>query len=74
MKPICQACGTQFPETSEPPRSCPICSDARQSIPVQPFNYDRISGAWWDRQIDSNAQAAVAKSAARYVSAIGSDT
>jgi glyoxylase-like metal-dependent hydrolase (beta-lactamase superfamily II) len=33
MKAICKACGTQFPETSEPPRSCPICSDSRQFIP-----------------------------------------
>src|SRR5205814_3092636 len=33
MKPICRACGTQFPESSSAPRSCPICSDARQFIP-----------------------------------------
>src|ERR1700719_273460 len=33
MKPICKACGTQFPEAAEPPRACPICSDARQFIP-----------------------------------------
>jgi hypothetical protein len=33
MKPICKACGTQFPETPEPPAFCPICSDARQFIP-----------------------------------------
>lgn len=33
MKPICKACGTQFPESPEPPGSCPICSDARQFIP-----------------------------------------
>lgn len=33
MKLICKACGTQFPEASEAPPSCPICSDARQFIP-----------------------------------------
>ncbi|MEY2493135.1 MAG: hypothetical protein QOH24_2086 [Verrucomicrobiota bacterium] len=33
MKPICKACGTQFPEATETPRSCPICCDARQFIP-----------------------------------------
>jgi glyoxylase-like metal-dependent hydrolase (beta-lactamase superfamily II) len=33
MKPICKACGTQFPETPEAPPACPICSDARQFIP-----------------------------------------
>jgi len=33
MKPICKACGTQFPEATAPPASCPICCDARQFIP-----------------------------------------
>src|ERR1041385_1965947 len=33
MKPICKACGTQFPESTAPPVSCPICCDARQFIP-----------------------------------------
>ena len=33
MKPICQTCGTQFPEAPEPPAKCPICSDARQYLP-----------------------------------------
>jgi glyoxylase-like metal-dependent hydrolase (beta-lactamase superfamily II) len=30
---ICQACGTQFPEASQEPSACAICSDARQYIP-----------------------------------------
>jgi glyoxylase-like metal-dependent hydrolase (beta-lactamase superfamily II) len=30
---ICKACGTQFPESTEPPRSCAICEDDRQYIP-----------------------------------------
>ena len=33
MKPICQACGTQFPESNLPPDSCPVCRDARQFVP-----------------------------------------
>ena len=33
MKPICKACGTQFPESTAPPVSCTICGDARQFIP-----------------------------------------
>jgi glyoxylase-like metal-dependent hydrolase (beta-lactamase superfamily II) len=33
MKPICKACGTQFPESAEPPSSCPICCDSRQFVP-----------------------------------------
>ncbi len=32
--------------------------------------YDRIYGAWWDRQIHSDAKAAVARSVARYIQAI----
>lgn len=33
MKPICKACGTQFPEAPETPGSCPICTDERQFMP-----------------------------------------
>src|SRR5436190_17509327 len=33
MKAICKACGTQFPESAEPPISCPICCDSRQFVP-----------------------------------------
>lgn len=33
MKAICKTCGTQFPESAAPPRSCPICCDPRQFIP-----------------------------------------
>jgi glyoxylase-like metal-dependent hydrolase (beta-lactamase superfamily II) len=33
MKPICKACGTQFPESAEPLPSCPICVDPRQFVP-----------------------------------------
>lgn len=32
MKPICKACGTQYPE-GEPPRACVICDDVRQYVP-----------------------------------------
>lgn len=28
----CEQCGAQFPETSEPPASCPICEDERQFV------------------------------------------
>jgi len=30
---LCKACGTQYPETDEPPGSCPICDDPRQYVP-----------------------------------------
>jgi len=34
---------------------------------MQPFAYDRIYGAWWDRVIESGAKAAVAASVERYL-------
>ncbi|MDO9060311.1 MAG: MBL fold metallo-hydrolase, partial [Bradyrhizobium sp.] len=30
---ICSACGTSYPDASEPPRHCPICDDERQFVP-----------------------------------------
>jgi hypothetical protein len=58
------------------PNLIPLPAKAVQAIAgaVQPFTYDRIYGAWWDRQIRSNGQAIVAQSVARYVEAIGPDT
>ncbi len=38
---------------------------------VRPFGYERVYGAWWDRVIAADAEAAVALSAARYLRAIG---
>jgi hypothetical protein len=32
-EPICVACGTQFPDTAEPPSACPVCEDPRQYVP-----------------------------------------
>jgi hypothetical protein len=29
---VCVTCGTQFPESEEPPRECPICLDERQYV------------------------------------------
>ena len=37
---------------------------------VEPFNFDRIYGAWWDRVVKSDAKAAVNRSAKRYIAAI----
>jgi hypothetical protein len=37
---------------------------------VEPFIYDRIYGAWWDRHIESNAREAVKQSLERYIAAI----
>ena len=30
---ICVTCGTQFPESAEPPGECPVCEDERQYVP-----------------------------------------
>ena len=30
---ICVACGTQYPDSDEPPAECPICVDERQYVP-----------------------------------------
>ena len=40
---------------------------------VAELRFDRIYGGWWDRVVDHDGQAAVARSAARYVAALGSD-
>jgi hypothetical protein len=37
---------------------------------VEPFEYDRIYGAWWERVVKSDAKAAVLFSAQRYVAAL----
>jgi len=39
---------------------------------VEPFEFDRIYGAWWDRNVESDAKAAVRRSAERYKTALGS--
>src|SRR4051794_176197 len=32
---VCSTCGTQFPESTEPPPECPICEDPRQYVPLE---------------------------------------
>jgi hypothetical protein len=38
---------------------------------VEPFDFDRIYGAWWDRNVASDARNAVRSSADRYKRALG---
>jgi hypothetical protein len=38
---------------------------------VEPFDFDRIYGAWWDRNLASDAMNAVRRSAERYKRALG---
>src|SRR5438094_568702 len=37
---------------------------------IEPFAFDRIYGAWWDRNVASEARAAVHRSAERYKKAL----
>jgi len=37
---------------------------------VEPFDFDRIYGGWWDSIVASDAKAAVKRSAERYIKAI----
>ncbi|HEY1456694.1 MAG TPA: MBL fold metallo-hydrolase [Candidatus Dormibacteraeota bacterium] len=38
---------------------------------IEPYQFDRIYGAWWDRNVTSDAKAAVHRSANRYKRALG---
>lgn len=41
---------------------------------VEPFAFDRLYSAWWDRECRTDARAAVQRSAARYIAAIADGT
>jgi hypothetical protein len=43
----------------------------RIAAAVQPYAYERLYGAWWDMHVEQDARAAVARSVARYLAAIG---
>ena len=32
---ICTACGTQYPDSAQPPAQCPICEEERQYVPAR---------------------------------------
>lgn len=49
----------------------PAAAVRRIVAAVEPFAFERIYGAWWDRAIEADAKAAVARSAERYIAAIG---
>ncbi len=54
------------------PNLIPLPAKAIRQIvaSVEPYPFERIYGAWWDRVVMNNAKAAVAKSALRYIKAI----
>lgn len=48
----------------------PVAAVRRIVAAVEPLQFDRIYGGWWDYVVATDAKAAVARSAARYVSAL----
>ena len=57
------------------PNLIPLSAGAVRRIvtAVAPFAYDRIYGAWWEQVVAADAQAAVERSAARYLAAIADE-
>ncbi len=55
------------------PNYIPLAASAVNRIvqSVRPFNFKRIYGAWWDAIVEGDGKAAVERSAARYLKAIG---
>ncbi|HEU5330103.1 MAG TPA: hypothetical protein VFU78_18585 [Thermomicrobiales bacterium] len=49
----------------------PAVEVRRIAAAVEPYSFDRIYGAWWDRVVASDAKAAVSRSADRYIAALG---
>ena len=54
------------------PNQIPLPADAvrRIAAAVEPYPFDRIYGAWWDKVIDQGGKAAVHRSVDRYIAAI----
>jgi hypothetical protein len=48
----------------------PAAAVRRIVASVDPYPFDRIYGAWWERVVGTGAKAAVARSAERYIAAI----
>ena len=55
------------------PNLMPLPADAIRRIvaALEPYDFDRIYGAWWDAVVRSDGKAAVGRSAERYLRAIG---
>jgi hypothetical protein len=54
------------------PNLIPLPAPAVRQIleSLEPFGYDRIYGAWWDRVVESDGRAAVYRSADRYIASL----
>jgi hypothetical protein len=55
------------------PNYIPLSASAIERIvrAVEPLEYERVYGAFWDRVIERDGQAAVRRSAERYLQAVG---
>jgi glyoxylase-like metal-dependent hydrolase (beta-lactamase superfamily II) len=51
----------------------PAATVRRIADAVAPYAFDRLYGAWWGRVVQEDAKAAVARSAARYIAALGGE-
>jgi hypothetical protein len=48
---ICVTCGTQFPESDQPPAHCPICEDERQYINPEEQQWTTLEALRHDRKM-----------------------
>jgi hypothetical protein len=55
------------------PNHIPLSASAIERIikAVEPFEYDRVYGAFWDMLIEKDGKEVIGKSAERYLRAIG---
>ncbi len=56
------------------PNMIPLNARAVENIvnAVEPFEFDRLYGGWWDLIVQNDAKSAVKRSAERYIKAISS--
>jgi hypothetical protein len=57
------------------PNLIPLSADTVRQIvaTVEPYRFDRIYGAWWDRNVMVDGAAAVTRSAVRYIGALSGE-
>ena len=48
----------------------PAAEIGRMTAALEPYEFDRVYGAWWDRVVTGNGKDAVRRSADRYVLAL----
>jgi hypothetical protein len=53
---ICMACGTQYPDSEEPPQACRICDDERQFVPPEGQRWTTLAELSADRRNELREQ------------------